>query len=78
LIDDDAAVTLASATSRGLEVGKNVAGAQKVGMHIAEAAKTKGIERFVTDRGGFTFTGRVKAVVDGALEGGLTNTKEEK
>jgi large subunit ribosomal protein L18 len=78
LIDDDAGVTLASATTRGAEAGKNVAGARTLGLQIAETAKSMDVARFVVDRGGFTFTGRVKSVVDGALEGGLTNKKEEK
>jgi large subunit ribosomal protein L18 len=55
-----------------------VAGAKILGQQIAEQAKGKDIARFVVDRGGFAFGGRIKAVVDGALEGGLTNTKEEK
>jgi large subunit ribosomal protein L18 len=78
LIDDDAGLTLAAATTRGTESSKNVAGAKILGQQIAEQAKGKDIARFVVDRGGFAFGGRIKAVVDGALEGGLTNTKEEK
>ncbi len=77
LIDDDAEITLASASSIK-DDGNNVEVATKLGQRIGEAAKEKGIGRIVVDRGGFRFHGRVKAIVDAALEVGLTNTKETK
>jgi large subunit ribosomal protein L18 len=42
-----------------------------VGQAVAERAKIKGIETVVFDRGGFRYFGRVKALADGAREGGL-------
>jgi large subunit ribosomal protein L18 len=45
--------------------------ARLVGKLVAERAKNKGIKAVVFDRGGFQYTGRVKALADGAREGGL-------
>jgi len=45
--------------------------AQLVGKAVAQRAKEKGIDMVVFDRGGFRYTGRVKALADGAREGGL-------
>jgi len=42
-----------------------------IGMSIASKAKAKGIEKCVFDRGGYLYHGRVKAIADGAREGGL-------
>jgi len=58
--------------------GNNVAAATELGKRAGEAAKEKGVSRFVVDRGGFRYHGRVKAIVDAAIEAGLRNTKEEK
>jgi large subunit ribosomal protein L18 len=77
LIDDEAEVTLASSSSVK-ESGNNVAVATELGQRIGEIAKEKGLSRFVVDRGGFRYHGRVKAIVDAAIEAGLRNTKEEK
>jgi len=77
MIDDDAGVTLVSANS--LQDGNpRVETAQALGRRLGEAAKAKGMSRFVVDRGGYRFHGRVKAIVDGVLETGLTNVKEAK
>ena len=77
LIDDDTETTLVSSSSLK-ETGNNIETATKLGQQIGEIAKDKGISRIVVDRGGFRFHGRVKAIVDAALEAGLTNTKETK
>ncbi|MFY8003731.1 MAG: 50S ribosomal protein L18 [Chitinophagaceae bacterium] len=75
LIDDDAAVTLASASSRDKDIAaQKVTKTEKsklVGAAIALKAKALGIEKCVFDRGGNLYHGRVKAVADGAREGGL-------
>ena len=74
IIDDVAGVTLVSASTveKGFEgnVG-NVEAAKKVGATVAERALKKGIEDVVFDRGGYIYHGRVKALAEGAREGGL-------
>lgn len=73
LIDDDAGVTLAAASSveKGVAGGGNVSGAQAVGTRIAERGLAKGLARVVFDRGGNQYHGRVKALAEAAREGGL-------
>jgi large subunit ribosomal protein L18 len=77
LIDDEAGNTLVSASSIDGELRPKMKGlnkteqAQLVGKAIAERAKKKGIEGVVFDRGGYRYIGRVKALADGAREGGL-------
>ena len=51
--------------------GDNIAAATAVGKLVAERAKAKGIETVVFDRGGYLYHGRVKALAEGAREGGL-------
>ena len=70
-IDDDAGKTLASASSLK-EKKANLEVAKSLGQAAAAAAKTAGISTVVVDRGGFKFTGRVKAVVDAAVANGLS------
>lgn len=72
LIDDENGVTLAAATSKGVKVknGKTEA-AKLIGTEIAKKASEKKITKVVFDRGGYIYTGRVKALADGAREGGL-------
>jgi large subunit ribosomal protein L18 len=75
IIDDESGKTLASATDRGVKKAKNagkVAGAKSIGAEIAKIAKEKNISKVVFDRGGYLYTGRVKAVSEGAREGGLS------
>ena len=72
LIDDTTGTTLAAADSRTMKEKTGVARATAVGAALAEAAKAKKISEAVFDRGGFLFTGNVKAVAEGAREGGLT------
>ncbi|GMQ86166.1 MAG: hypothetical protein BMS9Abin07_1739 [Acidimicrobiia bacterium] len=74
VIDDDAGVTLAAASSReGASARKNVTvdTATDVGKLVASRAKDVGIERIVFDRGGFAYHGRVEALAEGAREAGL-------
>jgi large subunit ribosomal protein L18 len=77
LIDDKGGQTLVSASSIDHELRANLDGKKKseqarlVGMAIAERAKAKGISKVVFDRGGYRYLGRVKALADGAREGGL-------
>lgn len=74
IIDDLAGVTLASASSmdKGFEgFGGNIEAATKVGNAVAKKALEKGITTVVFDRGGFVYHGRVKALAEGAREGGL-------
>lgn len=74
LIDDINGVTLAAASSSAKEfgvTGNKVAIANAVGKAIAEKAKASGISSVVFDRGGYLYHGRVKALAEGAREGGL-------
>ena len=74
IIDDVAGNTLVSASSveKGFEgKGGNVDAAKKIGATVAERALQKGIEEVVFDRGGYIYHGRVKALAEGAREGGL-------
>ena len=75
LVDDDRGVTLlgVSDTSEGIQIegaGK-VSRAKAVGKLLASRAKAAGMGRVVFDRAGYRYHGRVKAVADGAREGGL-------
>ena len=71
VIDDVNGVTLCSASSLKMEHGSNKEAAREVGKMVAEAAKQKGIEVVVFDRGGYLYHGRVAELADGAREGGL-------
>ena len=76
-IDDDAAATLATAstlspgTKAGASAKISVELAKTLGQQAAKLAKAKGIETVVFDRGGFAFRGRMKALAEAAREGGL-------
>ena len=74
LIDDDAGRTIASVnwTESDLRGLKPMEQANKAGQLLAERAKAAGVERAVFDRGGYQYHGRVKALADGAREGGIT------
>ncbi len=77
VIDDRAGCTLVSASTvdhelrGGMNGLKKTEQAHKVGLALAERAKAKGISLVVFDRGGYRYIGRVKALADGAREGGL-------
>jgi large subunit ribosomal protein L18 len=79
LIDDERAVTIASASSVEKELrgstGGNIEAARRVGQAIAERAIAAGIEQVVFDRGGFRYHGRVKALADAAREAGLNKNE---
>jgi large subunit ribosomal protein L18 len=77
VIDDDAGITLASASTVDREVAMQLEGKSKVesarvvGKVVAERAKTAGILTVVLDRGGYRYHGRVAALAEGAREAGL-------
>lgn len=71
LIDDEAAKTIASVSSLETTKGKKVDVAFSVGKELAKKAVALKVEAVVFDRGGFGYKGRVKALADGAREGGL-------
>ena len=75
-IDDDAQKTLAQANTLKDEKA-NLETAKNLGAKAAEAAKAAGISLVVVDRGGNKFTGRVKTIVDAAVEAGLKITAKE-
>ncbi len=77
VIDDHSGTTIVSASSidhglRDAVQGKSkMEQAQVVGEEIAKRAKEQGITKVVMDRGGYIYTGRVKALAEGARKGGL-------
>jgi large subunit ribosomal protein L18 len=74
LINDADGVTIAAASSAIKDFavkGKKVDIAKEVGKQIADKASQAGIKSVVFDRGGFLYHGRVKALAEGAREGGL-------
>ena len=78
LIDDDTGKTLAAAASKvkkgeqaAVGYGGNVKAAKVVGQKLAEAAKAAGITKAAFDRGHYRYHGRIKALAEGAREGGL-------
>ena len=81
LIDDEAGLTLASAFSKEIKAGEAKAGkggsslkkdiSFQLGGLLAKKAALKKIKQVVFDRGGYKYHGRVKALAEGAREGGL-------
>lgn len=75
IIDDVKGVTLAAASTKDAELklknGGNKDAAQKVGKLVGERAKKAGVKLVQFDRGAYLYHGRVKAVAEGAREGGL-------
>ncbi|MGA0556193.1 50S ribosomal protein L18 [Larkinella sp. VNQ87] len=75
IIDDEQGRTLVSASSIEItgkdKKGVNVDVAKQVGQSLAQKATTNGISRVVFDRNGYLYHGKVKALADGAREGGL-------
>ncbi len=76
VIDDTTGRTVASSSSRSkgfsVDDGGKTGAAKQVGLDLATACKQAGIEKVVFDRNGYIYHGRVKALADGAREGGLT------
>ncbi len=77
VIDDGSQRTLAAASSLDPEIRADAGKAKKaeagrlVGRLIAKRAQAQGVRRVVFDRGGYLYHGRVKALAEGAREGGL-------
>lgn len=77
VIDDEAGMTMVSASTIDQELRGDISGktkteqAKMVGQALAERAKSAGIKQVVFDRSGYRYIGRVKALADGAREGGL-------
>jgi large subunit ribosomal protein L18 len=77
IIDDQAGHTLVSASTVEKDLREQTKGMKKseqaklIGQKVAERAKDKGITTVIFDRGGYRYVGRVKALADGAREGGL-------
>ncbi len=74
LIDDEAQKTLATCSSLNIKTDKKVTlseRAKEIGKELAKIAATKKITHVVFDRGGFVYQGKIKALADGAREGGL-------
>ena len=71
LIDDEAGVTLVASSGQMFAGKKKSEQALLVGTDIAKKAKDKKISKAVFDRGGYIYTGRVRALADAAREGGL-------
>ena len=73
LIDDKNGNTLAFSSSADVGEGgkRNIDVSKNVGKKLAEKAKGLGVESVIFDRGGYPYHGRVKALAEGAREGGL-------
>ncbi|HEY7875463.1 MAG TPA: 50S ribosomal protein L18 [Actinomycetota bacterium] len=72
VIDDFAGRTIASSSSLATKDGDDpIANAKEVGRALAARAKDAGVTAVAFDRGGFMYHGRVKALADGARDGGL-------
>lgn len=73
VIDDINGKTLASYSSAqaGVKGNATIESSKQVGQKVAEVAKASGITKVVFDRGGYKYHGQVKALAEGAREGGL-------
>jgi large subunit ribosomal protein L18 len=76
IIDDEKGITVSSITEKQLgklgELGKDGLGkAFEIGKMLAEAAKKIKVRKVVFDKGGYAYHGKVKAIAEGAREGGL-------
>ncbi len=71
LINDEKGATIASASTKSLKGKTMVEKAIALGKAVAEMAAKRKVKKAVFDRGGYVYAGRIKAVADGAREGGL-------
>lgn len=71
IIDDTKRITLSAVSDKGIKGKTKTERASLAGEALAKSAKAKGLENVVFDRGGFIYTGRVRAFADGARKGGL-------
>lgn len=71
LINDDNGTTLVAADSGEFTTGSKVERSFEAGKKVANVAKEAGIEVVTFDRGGYLYHGRIKALADGARDGGL-------
>lgn len=77
VIDDTKGVTIAQASTMDKNIAKSIEGKTKqeaafiVGQAVAKAVMSKGVKTVVFDRAGYQYTGRVKALADGARDAGL-------
>jgi large subunit ribosomal protein L18 len=72
IIDDEQGITLVASSSQVVEAkGRKTDVAREVGRDLAKKALEKGITEVVFDRGPYKYHGRVKALAEGAREGGL-------
>jgi len=71
IVDDITHITLVGISSQKFKEGTKKERSYKCGQELAKLAKEKGIKRVVFDRSGYKYHGRVKALAEGAREGGL-------
>ena len=71
VIDDAAGKTLCAVSSKEAKAKMTVEGAKKVGELLAKKAKDAGVTSVVFDRNAYRYHGRIKALAEGAREGGL-------
>ncbi|MBX4210722.1 50S ribosomal protein L18 [Candidatus Parcubacteria bacterium] len=71
LIDDEAMTTIAHSSTEGVSGKSVLKKAHAAGKEIAKKAKDKKIHKVVFDRGGFIYAGKIKALAEGARDGGL-------
>jgi len=71
IINDEVGNTLAAGTTKGVKGASVMEKAQTMGKTLAAEAIKKGIKKVVFDRGGFIYTGKVKALAESLREGGL-------
>ena len=71
IVDDEKGITLAAVADTGLSGENKTARAKEAGKELASKALKKKIKKVIFDRGGYAYHGRLKALAEGAREGGL-------
>jgi len=71
IIDDVKGMTLIESDSKKLKAKNDIKGAEAVGKDVAKKCLAKKITEVIFDRGGYKYHGKIKALADGAREGGL-------